>query len=571
MTHAQASPESLAAQSSDPALPGEARPLPWGERPIVLVGLMGAGKTSIGRRLAARLGLPFVDADHEIEAAAGMSVSEIFARFGEAAFRAGERKVIARLLAGPPIVLATGGGAFVDPETRAAIRERALSVWMKVDLPVLVRRVSHRSDRPLLAKGDPAVILAELAARRGPFYAEADVIVACRDEPPEQTTSRVLNAMLGHRPPLGVSVRLGARSYRIAIGPGLLDRAGALAVPVMPRRRAVVIADQAVHALHGARFEAALAATGIEGRTILVPPGEGSKGFPTLTEVIGRMLDGGIDRKTTVFALGGGVIGDLAGFAAAIALRGLPFIQVPTTLLAQVDSSVGGKTGINTEQGKNLVGAFHQPRLVLCDTATLVTLPPRELRAGYAEVMKYGLIDDPEFFAWCEANGATLLAGNAEIQAEAVRRACLAKARVVEGDEREEMAEGGRALLNLGHTFAHALEAEAGYDGRTLLHGEAVGIGMALAFRFSARLGLCEPEDAERVAAHLAACGMAASLRETNRRWPAERLIGHMRKDKKAETGSLTFILVRGIGQAFVSRDVAEDELRAFLAEEGAV
>ncbi|WP_084596717.1 3-dehydroquinate synthase [Elioraea tepidiphila] len=571
MTQAQVSPESLAPQSSGPALPDETRPLPWGGRPIVLVGLMGAGKTSIGRRLAARLGLPFVDADHEIEVAAGMSVAEIFARFGEPAFRAGERKVIARLLAGPPVVLATGGGAFVDPETRAAIREKALSVWMKVDLPVLVRRVSHRSDRPLLAKGDPAAILAELAAKRDPFYAEADVIVACRDEPPEQTTTRVLNAMLSHRPALGVTVRLGPRSYRIAIAPGLLDRAGALAVPVMPRRRAVVIADQAVHTLHGARFEAALGAVGIEGRTILVPPGEGSKGFPMLTEVLERMLGGGIDRKTTVFALGGGVVGDLAGFAAAIALRGLPFIQVPTTLLAQVDSSVGGKTGINTAQGKNLVGAFHQPRLVICDTATLATLPPRELRAGYAEVVKYGLIDDPEFFAWCEAHGAALLGGDAALQAEAVRRACLAKARVVEGDEREEKEEGGRALLNLGHTFAHALEAEAGYDGRTLLHGEAVGIGMALAFRFSARLGLCETEDAERVSAHLAASGMAASLRETNRRWPAERLIGHMRKDKKAETGALTFILVRGIGQAFVSRDVAEDELRAFLAEEGAV
>jgi shikimate kinase/3-dehydroquinate synthase len=571
MAPAQFAPDSPIVQSSRHAAPGETRMPPWEGRPIVLVGLMGAGKTSIGRRLAARLGLPFVDADHEIEAAAGMSVAEIFARLGEPAFRAGERKVIARLLAGPPVVLATGGGAFVDPETRAAIRARALSVWLKVDLPVLVRRVSHRTDRPLLARGDPATILADLAAKRDPFYAEADVIVACRDEPPEQTTTRVLNAMLAYRAPLRVPVHLAERSYEILVGAGLLDRAGALAVPVMPRRRAVIIADSAVHALHGARLEAALAATGIEGRTIPVPPGEGSKGFPTLTEVIGRMLAGGIDRRTTVFALGGGVVGDLAGFAAAIALRGLPFVQVPTTLLAQVDSSVGGKTGINTEHGKNLVGAFHQPRLVLCDTATLATLPPRELRAGYAEVVKYGLIDDPAFFAWCEAHGAALLAGDAELQAEAVARACRAKARVVEDDEREEKPEGGRALLNLGHTFAHALEAEAGYDGRTLLHGEAVAIGMALAFRFSVRLGLCEAEEAERVAAHLAAAGLATSLRETNRRWPAERLIGHMRRDKKAEAGSLAFILVRGIGQAFVSRDVPEAELRAFLAEEGAV
>ena len=277
-----------------------------------------------------------------------------------------------------------------------------------------------------------------------------------------------------------LSVDLAGRAYDIQIGEGLLARAGALSRAVLRQPRVVIVTDSHVAPLHLKTVEDSYRAAGIDAASVIVPAGEGSKRFDRLQALLDDLLDARIERRTTLVALGGGVIGDLTGFAAAIALRGLNFIQVPTTLLAQVDSSVGGKTGINTEQGKNLVGAFHQPRLVLCDTATLATLPPRELRAGYAEVVKYGLIDDPEFFAWCEANGSALLAGDAELQAEAVRRACLAKARVVEGDEREEKAEGGRALLNLGHTFAHALEAEAGYDGRTLLHGEAVGIDSKL-------------------------------------------------------------------------------------------
>lgn len=566
----QAAPDSRAAQSIPCDRPGE----PWAPvaegRSIVLVGLMGAGKSAIGRRLAARLGLPFVDADAEIERAAGMSIREIFERFGEASFRAGERRVIARLLAGPQIVLATGGGAFMDPETRALVRARGRSVWLKVDLPILVRRVSGRSDRPLLAGGDPASVLADLARKRYPIYAEADVIVPCRDEAPEQTTSRVLNALLAHRPPRSVRVPLADRAYDVLIGAGLAARAGAHLAPLLPSRRVVLVADETVWRLHGAMVEAGLAETGFSGRTLLVPPGEGAKCFAAFQDLVERMLAGGLDRRTGVIAFGGGVIGDLAGFAAAVALRGLPFVQVPTTLLAQVDSSVGGKTGINTAQGKNLVGAFHQPRAVLCDTTLLATLPVRELRAGYAEVAKYGLIDDEPFFAWCEANGAAVVAGEAEALAEAVARSVAAKARVVAADEREEAAEGGRALLNLGHTFAHAFEAEAGFDGTVLLHGEAVALGISLAFRFSARLGLCEEKDALRVASHFAAVGLPVRLSDTERGWDLDRLVGRMRRDKKAACGTLTFVLARGVGQAFLARDVAEEDLRDFLREEGA-
>ncbi len=266
--------------------------------------------------------------------------------------------------------------------------------------------------------------------------------------------------------------------------------------------------------------------------------------------------------------LGGGVVGDLAGFAAAATLRGLPFVQVPTTLLAQVDSSVGGKTGVNTARGKNLVGAFHQPRMVLADTATLATLPPRELRAGYAEIAKAGMIGDAGLFAWCERNAAAVVGGDRETQAEAIHRACAFKAAVVGDDEREEKPSDGRALLNLGHTFGHALEAEFGYRGG-LLHGEAVAVGLGLAFRLSARLGLCGADEAEQVIAHLAGVGLPAELGTLNRRFTADSLIGHMRRDKKVRDGALTFVLVRGIGQAFTAADVPVDAVAGLLRDEG--
>ena len=537
-------------------------------RSIVLVGLMGAGKTSIGRRMAARLGIPFRDADAEIELAAGCSIPELFRRYGERDFRDGERRVIRRLLAGDPLVLATGGGAFMDPDTRRAIRADAVSIWLRVRLPTLVRRVASRNNRPLLQGGDPAEILGRLIELRHPVYAEADVVVDCGDEPPEYTTTKVLNALQDWHPPRRLAVSLSDSAYDVVVGDNLLARAGALLAPVIPQKRAVVVTDTTVAALHLPTLLAGLAQTGIAVQQVVVPPGEASKSMATYTQVVDGLLEAGVERRTTVIALGGGVVGDLAGFAAATTLRGLPFVQAPTTLLAQVDSSVGGKTGINTPQGKNLVGAFHQPRLVLADTGTLGTLAGRELRAGYAEVVKAGLIGDAAFFDWCEANGAALTAGDRDVQAEAILRACAFKAAVVGDDEREERPADGRALLNLGHTFGHALEAEVGYGGG-LLHGEAVAVGLGLAFRLSAQLGLCAPGDAARVADHLNAVGLPSEPGMLNRRFSATRLIAHMRRDKKMRDGTLHFVLARGIGQAFTSADVPADAVVDLLRGEG--
>ena len=538
-------------------------------RSVVLVGLMGAGKTSIGRRLAARLGLPFRDADAEIELAAGRTIPELFARFGEPEFRDGERRVIRRLLAGDPIVLATGGGAFMDHTTRAAVRESSVSVWLRCTLPTLVRRVSSRSNRPLLADGDPAEILGRLMAQRHPVYAEADMAIDCGDEPPDTTTGRVVAALAAWTPPRRLPVSLASSGYDVIIGGGLLGRAGAHLAQILPQKRVVIVTDETVATLHLATLTASLDETGIAYRTIVVRPGEASKSLEGYTDLVGQLLDAGVERRTTVVALGGGVVGDLAGFAAATTLRGLPFIQIPTTLLAQVDSSVGGKTGINTRHGKNLLGAFHQPKMVLADTDTLATLPIRELRAGYAEIAKAGLIGDAAFFAWCESHAEAVLAGDRDAQAEAILRACAFKAAVVGDDEREERASGGRALLNLGHTFGHALEAEYGYGGG-LLHGEAVAVGIGLAFRLSARLGLCDPADSVRVADHLERAGLPSGLNMLNRRFSAAALIANMRRDKKMRDGSLHLILAHGIGETFTTGDVPQAEVEALLWAEGA-
>ena len=542
-------------------------------RSVILVGMPGAGKSSIGRRLALRLGLRFLDADTEIEAAAGLPITEIFSRYGEAHFRDGERRVISRLVSGPPVVLATGGGAFADAATRAALRQSgAVTVWLKCGHATLLRRVVGRGHRPMFLAEEPAEVLHRLMALRHPLYAEADIVVPCTDESPDSTTRRVHEAVAAWAPPERLPVPLdGGRGYEVVVGDGLLARAGALLAPVLAGRRVAVVSDAAVAALHGAALRAGLEEAGFAvAAEVSVPPGEASKGFPTLHGVLERLLAAGIDRGTAVVALGGGVVGDLAGFAAAVALRGLPFVQVPTTLLAQVDSSVGGKTGVNLAAGKNLAGAFHQPRIVLADTGTLRTLPPRELRAGYAEVAKHGLIAGEAFWAWCErADGGSAAArGDAAALSHAVLESCRLKAAVVVADEREEAAEGGRALLNLGHTFGHALEAECGFDG-TLLHGEGVAVGLGLAAALSARLGHCAQELPGRVMAHLADCGLPARISDLGRPFSTAALLGRMRRDKKARGGQLRFVLLRGPGEVFTTSDVPEDTVSALLRDEG--
>ena len=351
--------------------------------------------------------------------------------------------------------------------------------------------------------------------------------------------------------PEKIRVEMGERAYDVMVGGGLFERAGEFVAPLLKRKRIFVLTDTTVAETHGGRLARGLEAAGISAKLMVLPPGEGAKSWAQLGQVLDDLLDQRPERGDLLLALGGGVIGDLTGVAASLLLRGVDFVQAPTTLLAQVDSSVGGKTGINTRHGKNLVGAFHQPRLVLADLDALKTLPRRELLAGYAETVKYGLIEDPAFFAWCETNGAVLVAGDTAARQYAVGHAIRSKARTVAADERES---GARALLNLGHTFGHALESAVGYSD-TLLHGEAVAIGMVLAFDLSARLGLCPPDDAARVRRHLSAVGLPVTppARLGNR---GADLVALMGQDKKVEGGRLTFILARGIGRAFITRDV---------------
>ncbi len=361
-----------------------------------------------------------------------------------------------------------------------------------------------------------------------------------------------------------VRVELGARSYDILIGAGLVAQAGAAIAARLPRVRAAIVTDTNVAAHHAGALAESLAAAGVPSTTIDVAPGERSKGFETLQQVVDGVLAARLERGDVVIALGGGVVGDLAGFVAGIVRRGMKFVQIPTSLLAQVDSSVGGKTGINTAHGKNLVGVFQQPALVLADTDTLDTLPEREFRAGYAEVAKYGLIDRPDFFGWLEDNWQAVFRGG-EARVHAIAESCRAKAEVVARDEFET---GDRALLNLGHTFGHALEAATAYDGARLVHGEGVAIGMALAYRFSSRLNLASPDDAARVEAHLRAVGLPVRIGDIPGEMSgAEGLLNYIAQDKKVSRGALTFILTRGIGQSFVARDVPASQVLSFLEE----
>lgn len=572
-----------------------------GDRSIVLVGMMGCGKTAIGHRLAVRLALPFKDADAEIvAAAAGMSIPEIFAKYGETCFRDGERRVIARLLNDGPMVLATGGGAFMDARTRACIAERGVSLWFNAEHEVLMRRLRRKGDRPLLQTADPAATLRKLMNQRYPTYALADLTVASRDVPQETMVEETISALAARLPalvaarqdrapkeaprpmhnltpmrsvkdfetcalPEVVNVALNGRAYEIVIGAGLLAQAGKHVARVAPGAACAIVTDANVAPLFLPILERSLAAEGIHSASIVVEPGEASKSFGVFQRVCEDILAAKIERRDVVIALGGGVIGDLAGFAAASVRRGARFVQIPTTLLAQVDSSVGGKTGINSPHGKNLIGAFHQPALVLADVDALASLPAREFRAGYAEIVKYGLIGDRPFFEWLERNADAVFVSGAE-QIRAISTSCQAKAKIVARDETEQ---GERALLNLGHTFGHAFERLTDYDASRLVHGEGVAVGMACAMRFSTRLGLCGGQDSERAARHLASVGLPTHIRDIpGWRGDANAILDAMSQDKKVERGALAFILSRGIGAAFIAKSVEVGALREFLDHE---
>lgn len=542
---------------------------------IFLVGLMGAGKTTIGRILARKLGKRFIDSDHEIEARTGASIPWIFEIEGEASFRRREAEVIRDLTAQDGIVLATGGGAVLNPDNRAYLKQRGRVIYLRANVASIMLRTSHDKNRPLLQTADPRRKLEELTAQREPLYREIADLVIDTGRPNVQSMVQTILAQLAALDNSGagparspdqspsmteqsrifLNVDLGERSYPIAIGTGLLADPSLLAQHIAGRKVAIVT-NSTVAPLYLERVAAPLRAAGRDVLEVVLPDGEEYKTWASLMQVFDALLAHKCDRKTTLVALGGGVIGDLTGFAAASYMRGVPFVQIPTTLLSQVDSSVGGKTGLNHPLGKNMIGAFYQPRAVLADTATLDTLPARELSAGLAEVIKHGAIIDAEFFGWIEHNIGKLMARDPQALAHAISRSCEIKADVVRQDEREG---GLRAILNFGHTFGHAIEAGLGYG--QWLHGEAVGCGMVMAADLSMRAGLVDQATVERVRALVAAAGLPVSAPDLG----TARWLELMEVDKKNEGGAIKFILLKPLGAPSI-QNVPQELLLETLA-----
>ncbi|WP_426101876.1 bifunctional shikimate kinase/3-dehydroquinate synthase AroKB [Massilia sp. TSP1-1-2] len=519
---------------------------------------MGAGKTTIGRILARKLGKRFIDSDHEIEARTGASIPWIFEIEGEDSFRRREAEVIRDLTAQDGIVLATGGGAVLDARNRAYLKQRGRVVYLRASVSSIMLRTSNDKNRPLLQTADPRKKLEELTAQREPLYREIADLVIDTGRPNVQSMVQTILAQLAalensgagsgraqdtepsmnQQSSISLHVDLGERSYPISIGAGLLADPSLLAQHIVGRKVAIVT-NTTVAPLYLEQVAAPLRAAGHEVHAIVLPDGEEHKNWASLMQVFDALLANKCDRKTTMVALGGGVIGDLTGFAAASYMRGVPFVQIPTTLLSQVDSSVGGKTGLNHPLGKNMIGAFYQPRAVLADTATLATLPARELSAGLAEVIKHGAIIDAAFFDWIEQNVGALMAREPQALAHAISRSCEIKADVVRQDEREG---GLRAILNFGHTFGHAIEAGLGYG--QWLHGEAVGCGMVMAADLSHRAGLVDFATVARMRALVAAAGLPTEAPDLG----TERWLELMEVDKKNEGGAIKFILMKPLG-----------------------
>lgn len=552
---------------------------------VVLIGFMGSGKTAVGRRLARRLGYDFIDTDHLIEERVGMPIPEFFERRGEAEFRRVEHEVIKALAPARPSVIATGGGTFVQPANRDPLRRLGPVVCLVTSLETALERVARNDNRPLASGKDAAARLGKLLEERLPHYRTADVMVETDGLSVDQAVTRVANALAprlhGRAPktphPVAttasaafqreqevsgppapctgqtVHVNLGPRSYDCVIERGCLVT-GAARVAALAPSSIFVVTNPTVGGLYGAAVERALAAAAPAGsvRMIEVPDGERYKTMATVESIYDRVLDAGIDRKGVLVALGGGVIGDITGFAAATILRGVRFVMMPTTLLAHVDSSVGGKTGIDRAHGKNLVGAFHQPNLVLIDPDSLATLPHREYLAGLGEVVKYGVILDRGLFEMLEAQAAAVVAREPAVMTPIIARCVRLKADVVEKDELETT--GLRRILNFGHTVAHAIEQVTGYD--RFLHGEAVSIGMAVAARLSASRGWCRPEVPRRLESLLERLGIDHRVPEGLDRDGVSRAIA---LDKKAERSRVAYVICEDLGRCRAETlDVAE-------------
>ncbi|SDY05552.1 3-dehydroquinate synthase /shikimate kinase [Collimonas sp. OK242] len=565
---------------------------------IFLVGLMGAGKTTVGRALAKKLNKLFIDSDHEIEARTGVSIPLIFEIEGEESFRQRETEVIRDLSGRRGIVLATGGGAVMRPENREYLKSRGTVIYLRASIHNILQRTSRDKNRPLLQTADPRRRLEELSRQREPYYREvADIVIdtgrpnvqflvhsilsqlellpnqlpdQLEQEPQAGTLSQAgasvpissnfsmnqPSTLPASAPTVTLQVELGERSYPIEIGPSLLNDRERIA-RLITGKQVAVVTNTTVAPLYLQGFSQALKDAGKSVLEIVLPDGEEEKNWASLMQIFDRLLSAKCDRKTTLIALGGGVIGDLTGFAASAYMRGVPFVQIPTTLLAQVDSSVGGKTGINHPLGKNMIGAFYQPQAVIADTMTLHTLPERELSAGLAEVIKYGAVIDAAFFKWIEDNIGKLMARDNAALAYAIRRSCELKADVVRQDEREG---GLRAILNFGHTFGHAIESGLGYG--KWLHGEAVGCGMVMAADLSHRLGHISAIDKERVCALVRAAGLPTEAPNLG----AQRWLELMQIDKKNEDGQIKFILMKPLGGHLIAT-APQDALLATLRQ----
>jgi shikimate kinase/3-dehydroquinate synthase len=493
--------------------------------------------------------MAFVDTDAVVEREARLSVAEIFHRYGEARFRALERRAIGRVAGGRGQVIATGGGAVLDRRNRARIRRAGLTVWLKTNPDVAAARVGGTNHRPLLGAGRPQATLAHLIAEREPYYREALIHVDTSDQSVEEVASTIVARLQPESSVVPVSA--GACKYDVHVGWGTLDRLGERLAAHARSCTAAVITNPRVGKIYAARVVTSLNRSGFRPVVVTIPDGERYKTLRTASRVYDELVRRRFERGDLLVALGGGVVGDLAGFVAATYLRGVRYVQVPTTVVAQVDSSIGGKTGVDHPKGKNLIGAFHHPVMVYADVATLRTLPPRELVAGLAEVVKYGVIADASFFSYLEAQAESVLGGVPDVLVEVVRRSAAVKADVVRQDERET---GLRRILNYGHTAGHVVETLTGYA--AIRHGEAVAIGMDFAARLAARVSLCSEDVNRRQRALLERLGLPTRLP----RIAASRAIQTMRLDKKVREGRVHFVLPREIGRVTVE-PVAEKDI----------
>ena len=527
-------------------------------RTIVLTGFMGTGKTAVGRRLAARLGYAFLDLDQLIEAEVGASIPEIFASRGEAAFRALEAAMVARVVDRRECVIATGGGAILDPRNLERLQAAGLVVTLEADPDTILARIGGGDDRPMLWGGDPRERVRVLLAERESAYRRADWRVASDGRSVDDIVEELLTR-LGKRagePSVDRITVHVAPAYEVVVGPGVLPQIGPLLAPLALGRRLALVTHPVLDRLgYVETLAATLGGAGYAVEVLFVPAGEESKSLAQAGELARALVRAGLDRGSAVLALGGGVVGDLAGFVAGMLFRGIAFVNLPTTLLSQVDSSVGGKTGVNLPEGKNLLGLFHQPRLVAADVLTLATLSDREFRSGLAEVVKHAMIADAALFARLEAEADAILRREPAVLREIVAANCRIKAGVVERDERES---GIRAVLNFGHTVGHALEAAGGYG--ALTHGEAVARGMLAAATISVRRGLCRPEDAARLRVLLGRVGLLEAPLPS-----LEGLENYIIRDKKVRDGRVQFVLTAGVGTASLAPLSSLEELRAGL------